>query len=238
MDNWSSEFNFDFINEAENNVKLRDFCVDGRWDFERLRPLIGDHLVGRLYDNAPVLTENKDVIRWSKNPSGLFSTKSAWDAIRQVKEVHPILLTTWQLPIPLKSKLLVWKIMKNIIPVDVKAQTQGIQLASKCCCCTDPNIETLHHVFIEDENASSLWNFFGVVFGVPIHQHHSITARLALWYRRCRGSSQFSCLGRTAATAICRQLWSFRNYVVYGGFGTPLKPLGDWSLKHYITLMP
>lgn len=150
-------------------------------------------------------------------PSGVFSIKSAWEVVRKKRRSQRILSQVWENPITMQSKLLMWRVLKGIIPVDTVAKKQGFHLASKCMCCARPEEESLHHLFGSGELAAMLWNFFGAVFAVPYFPFHSSYARVAWWFHRCRGSSQFAILGRAAAIAIFRQLWSFRNNFTYGG---------------------
>lgn len=115
------------------------------------------------------------------------------------------------------SKIVVWKLLSNIMPVVLKAKECGYQLASNCVCCASSRVEPIQHQFSEGELASALWSFFGGLFNIPSIPRQSIYARLAFWFKSCAGSSHLSLLGRIVMVAICRQLWGYKNNVVYGG---------------------
>lgn len=118
----------------------------------------------------------------------------------------------------------------SILPTDLMVKKKGIHLASRCVCCACPSEESLLHVFIEEsllhvfiesDLASSLWKFFGIIFAVRFTQQE-IYHRLAWWFLSCRGNSHFAIPGRMTTIAICRQIWSFHNNIIYGGMSKPL----------------
>lgn len=109
----------------------------------------------------------------------------------------------------------------HILPVDLVVKRNRINLASKCVCCEDPGEESLSHLFLHSQLAVSLWDFFGSVFAIRHQPSTSLLARITWWFHACRGSSHFAIQGRMAAIAICRQIWSFRNNIIYGGMRKP-----------------
>lgn len=40
----------------------------------------------------------------------------------------------WEMEVPTRSKLLIWCLLKAILPVDLITKCSGVQLASKCVC--------------------------------------------------------------------------------------------------------
>lgn len=111
----------------------------------------------------------------------------------------------WASTLPTQSKLLVWRLLKPILPVDLVVKRMGVSMASRCVCCIELHEESLHLLIFSDL-AVSLWEFFGSVFDIPNQPSHSLVARLTLWFHACRGSSHFDIMGRMTAIAICRQI--------------------------------
>ncbi|XP_020266726.1 uncharacterized protein LOC109842236 [Asparagus officinalis] len=217
-DRWHPEFLLDRLSPYEDiHLKLRDFCHEGNWCFENLIPTLGTNVVQALYDHAPRLTEDDDIRHWAPEKSGSFSVKSAWESIRGHYPTIPILADIWSTVTPFSAKLICWKIFHNILPVDMKAQHNGIALASKCVCCLNHKSESIEHLFVDSELAQSLWTYFSIIFAVPYLPAQSITTRIKWWFRICKGKSHFSIMGRLACIAICRQIWSYRNNSIYGG---------------------
>jgi hypothetical protein len=218
FDNWSPEFRFDFLApDRESTVKLRDFYSEDGWNFEEIEDIIGPELVQLASDIAPTISENDDDIFWIPERHRSFSLKSAWEEIRHKGHHNFVLSSAWATKAPVHSKLIVLKVIKDILPVDLKVKRHGFHLASKCVCCSSPAEESLVHLFNEGDLAISLWKYFGSIFAVPFLEVQSSYARMAWWFRRCKGSSHFSTLGRAAAVVILRQIWSFRNNAVHGG---------------------
>lgn len=221
-DNWCAEFSFEpFAVEGYDGDRLKDFWKDGVWDFEDIVPTVGNKLTQLAIGHAPTLSEEQDVIFWRLTSSGAFTVSSAWDSIRRRGRSNRVAALAWATPIPTQSKILIWWLLKSILPADLVVKHLGFQLASQCVCCRDAQEESLIHLFIASDLARSLWSFFGAVFAVPNQPSYSLVARLSWWFFACKGSSHFATMGRIASIAICRQIWSFRNNKIYGGINKP-----------------
>lgn len=106
----------------------------------------------------------------------------------------------------MQSKIVVYKLLNNILLVELKAKECAYQLAIKYVCCISPREELIQHLFLEGELACALLSFFGGLFNEPFFPRQSIYARLAFWFRSCTGNSHLSLEGRIVAVVICRQL--------------------------------
>lgn len=196
LDNWCSDFSFEPLAvEGFNDDRLKDFWHDGSWDFEEITPTVGEELVHFAMERAPVLSSEHDMLFWMLTSSGVFSVSSAWDSICQWEQVCRLSAQTWTTPMPTQSKLLIWRLLKSILPADLVVKRQGFQLASQCVCCLKAREESLTHLFLESDLAVSLWTYFGAVFAVRNQPAHSLMARLSWWFFVCKGSSHFAMLG-------------------------------------------
>lgn len=190
--------------DGSSSEKLRDFWNGDHWDFDDLMPTIGHELVQFSLECAPMSTDSEDILFWKLSSSGMFAVNSAWDSVRKRVCRHRMDCMVWSSPLPTQSKLLVWRLLKAILPVDLVVKKQGVCLASRCFCCEAPGEESLVHLFIHSDLASCLWDYFGAVFAVRDQPTHSLLALLTWWFHSCRGSSHFATQGRMAAIAICQ----------------------------------
>lgn len=60
-----------------------------------------------------------------------------------------------------------WKAHFHYLLVDSRVQECGVQLASRCDCCTIKKLEIFEHVFCSCELASQVWERTVVVIGLP-----------------------------------------------------------------------
>nr|DAD25625.1 TPA_asm: hypothetical protein HUJ06_027089 [Nelumbo nucifera] len=104
----------------------------------------------------------------------------------------------WNNAVPNKIAVFAWKLINRALPTDDRIQSKGINLASRCWCCTNRTNESLHHLFIGSEMATALWSYFATIFEVNIQPDDSIYFRLLKWFR------QVGC-----STSIRRVEWGF-----------------------------
>ncbi|KAL2242478.1 UNVERIFIED_CONTAM: putative ribonuclease H protein [Sesamum indicum] len=106
--------------------------------------------------------------------------------------------------------IFLWRILGDKIPVDQRIQSKGIQLASKCTCCS--NIES--HVFLEGPEISKVWDFFARKFNTTFPSTNNITLFLSFW--------RFSSIGKNHIRTILPMLilwfcWLERNDAKHRG---------------------
>lgn len=73
-----------------------------------------------------------------------------------------------------------WKSVQGWIPVEVKIQSFGITLASKCQCCEQ--LETQEHVLLFNPQVLKVWIWFSNLFSPPCLAHHSLLSRFKAWW--------------------------------------------------------
>lgn len=72
----------------------------------------------------------------------------------------------WHSGIPLMWSTLSWKALHGKLPFDVNLQPKGIQVVSRCTCCSKPSVESLNHVCVGSELAQRIWNYFECKMGI------------------------------------------------------------------------
>lgn len=77
---------------------------------------------------------------WTANMDGHFTVKSAWEISRVKCSTLGLSKMMWHSSIPLKWSFLTWEAVRGEVSLDVNIQRKGINLASKCGCCSNPSI--------------------------------------------------------------------------------------------------
>ncbi|GAA0161430.1 hypothetical protein LIER_17746 [Lithospermum erythrorhizon] len=107
---------------------------------------------------------DKDVALWKLSNNGMFNFKTAFEEVRIPRETSTVYSSIWYSIISKKMSFLVWRIIKQYLPVDSVLFKKGIQFASKFQCCA--SIETIQHVFFTNQIAIQIWDHFTNLFGV------------------------------------------------------------------------
>lgn len=81
----------------------------------------------------------------------------------------------------MKISAFIWKVLHNGIAVDQNIVKLGVRMASKCHCCSSPNIESRDHLLIRSELASIVWNHFSVILNLPL-AFQSVENLLLSWF--------------------------------------------------------
>lgn len=105
----------------------------------------------RLRENEP----DKPV--WSLDKNGSFNLASTWHLFRQREQKSWINFKTWHKKVPIKICFIVWRALRNKIPIDDRVFRFGIPIQSRCFCCGSLGAETLDHLFCSGTFAKDLW---------------------------------------------------------------------------------
>ncbi|XP_022870746.1 uncharacterized protein LOC111389988 [Olea europaea var. sylvestris] len=73
----------------EPSLKVKDLLHTSGWDYPRLCELVGEKLANEIWMSRIQLCEGKDYYVWQPSTDGKFSTKSAWELIRQRENSYP-----------------------------------------------------------------------------------------------------------------------------------------------------
>ncbi|XP_009779565.1 uncharacterized protein [Nicotiana sylvestris] len=170
-DNWTGlgELYFivpqDFgIDESINNVM--NVVEEGGWNVNKLLESLPEEYVSHIMENIkpPVVNDKLDIPYWMLEPRGHFSLKSAWEYLRRRDE-----------PREAYKKICVWKAK---LPLDDFMRRLGYIMPSKCWYCTQPEEETLHHLFFSSDTARNVWRYFLLRVGINMQgltMHQAIT---------------------------------------------------------------
>lgn len=107
---------------------------------------------------------------------------------------------------------ILWKLLKQALPVDSLKSTKDMQLASKCRCCNIFAFETVVHPCLHSEVAREVWRCFGKIFRLPSN-FQSISQAIKIWFPK---------IGALSHYAYCRAGIVVTVYGKYGLLGMKL----------------
>ncbi|XP_027071842.1 uncharacterized protein [Coffea arabica] len=196
------------------HMLLVEFYGDGGWKVSQLKSWLPDPLVQQIQKVDLYPNQDHHMV-WAVSPSGLFTTKSAWDLIRQKRIPSLLDDLLWSNVVPLKMSFLAWKVVRNLIPVETNLKKRGIPMASRCLCCLSHE-ETLGHLFVMGPVATEVWGIFQRRFGILEPQPFLVSGVFSLWF----GSSPAIMRGHIRTIIpilIFWFIWKSRNRARFDG---------------------
>lgn len=67
-----------------------------------------------------------------------------------------------------KMAFLMWRIWKGKVPIDEYIRRWGIQGPTRCCCCTNPEQDTISYMFLRALYANKTCSYFSSIVGIII----------------------------------------------------------------------
>ncbi|KAL0315332.1 UNVERIFIED_CONTAM: putative ribonuclease H protein [Sesamum radiatum] len=127
----------------------------------------------------PIAAGQGDKIVWTGSSTGDFSTKSAWEAIRQPSPRWQLLADVWHRSLRPTISVFLWRLFQDRILVDARMRQKGFIFPSKCQCCEAE--ETVSHLFIESAAVQGVWQHFAAIFGLCLCDTGSLTHMVHFW---------------------------------------------------------
>ncbi|XP_012833982.1 PREDICTED: uncharacterized protein LOC105954839 [Erythranthe guttata] len=173
-----------------NSVRVEYYLVNGQWDRNKLAEDIPFEWIDRIC-SVPISGVSGHLPIWRASSDGKFSLTSTWALIRKQHTPTPLLRIFWGSCVTPTISIFLWRLLLQRLPVDLKLQSRGTSLASRCYCCPDPSIpvsslvsqsvespsvESIDHIFVESPTAKRVWHHFFYVFGND-SKHKDITVR-------------------------------------------------------------
>ncbi|KAJ6713550.1 RETROTRANSPOSON UNCLASSIFIED-LIKE PROTEIN [Salix purpurea] len=127
--------------------------------------------VGRACDN---------LIRWKVGCGKINFWHDIWvddSALSSARADHPLWSLTANGVFTMYS---VWNRVRQVSVLDIRLQSKGICMVSKCYGCN--HIESLENLFLFCPNVSPVWNFFVAMFSVSLPVDGSIRHWLSAWF--------------------------------------------------------
>ncbi|EOY17470.1 Uncharacterized protein TCM_036655 [Theobroma cacao] len=149
-------------------IKVNYFFHDNEWDVDKLKVVLPAVIINEIL-KVPISCTQENLAYWALTLNGDFTTKSAWELLRQRQLIHALGKFIWHTSIPLTVSFFLWCLVHNWIPVELRMKSKGFQLASKCLCCQSK--ETIMHVLWEGPIAQQVWNYFAKFFQIYVERN-------------------------------------------------------------------
>ncbi|KAI3473655.1 hypothetical protein Pfo_031429 [Paulownia fortunei] len=149
--------------ERHGHERVNFYWADRNWNVQRLLRVLPRHLVD-LSCGVSISCDRRDTAVWKLTTHGDFSIPSAWESMRQGRVKSMLLKDLWG---PYLTPTM-------SIPADLRLQRKGLQLASKCQCCS--SLKSIQHIFISGDCAREVWENFANTFHIrlPFTEHPAI----------------------------------------------------------------
>jgi hypothetical protein len=172
----------------------------------------------------PVSTRD-DVISWSLEPSGSFSTRSMYLRLSHGAEIV-LFKDVWRTRVPPKVKIFLWQLIRGRLPTCEQVAKRHDPSNGRCAMCGE--IEDCNHIFFGCHLAKFLWagvrellkcdwNPSGIGHFITLAQNLSGPLRSLVWY---------------TFAAQCWALWIIRNKLTIEGklIGNPADAIFKMSI--------
>ncbi|KAF6148117.1 hypothetical protein GIB67_011892 [Kingdonia uniflora] len=171
-DNWCSPLSLkDMINDdaipwTDLNAKVSYIIFEGRWSIPYNLQLIFDRF-GVDIHSIKINHHKPDRRVWKPDLIGKFSTKGAFETIRNKGQQNLWFKFLFRSAIHPRLSMWGWRLCHGKLPTDDNVQKKGITLASHCCLCAN-NSESIHHLFWDCSLSNCLWTWLEDLFQVQI----------------------------------------------------------------------
>jgi hypothetical protein len=133
----------------------------GTWDAELLRSLFLEVDVKRILEIPINVQGFDDFIAWSYNKNGRYSVKSGYHlqwrhtfgpranqlALPGTSALNPVWKTVWQLKLPSKIKIFLWRALHGIIPLKSILANRHVGTSGQCPVCLLAAEDVKHLLF-------------------------------------------------------------------------------------------
>ncbi|XP_027170937.1 uncharacterized protein LOC113770618 [Coffea eugenioides] len=161
-------------------------------------------------------SSDPDTLVWLRDPSGVFSTRSAYQLVRPTRACSWAFSFFWQSSIPRKLSFFMWRLVNGQLPMDDVLKKFQIHGPSKCHCCVLAQLETMEHVFSTGQLATETWAFFEYSLGLSASAA-TVRSRCVTWWLFPVKGKALRWLMRTLPILILWFLWRARNISRFEG---------------------
>lgn len=185
-DRWCSDIPLAFqlgIVDPPHFLVAEFFSSDG-WNVQRLRQWLPPDLVLQV-TQVVFDPDQKDCLVWLPSSTGEFSTASAWEDLREKRNVSLVDRLIWCPLVPLKISFFVWRLVRGFLPLDSQLRRRGLSIVSRCDCCLTSE-ESIVHLFVTGPVAANVWNHYAQRFGIMNFSFMGVSSMLLGWYNSHR----------------------------------------------------
>ncbi|XP_058180233.1 uncharacterized protein LOC131298779 [Rhododendron vialii] len=152
---------------------------------------------------------------WTISPTGAYTTKHMWEAIRHKDPKAPWASLVWSSNNVSKWSFILWLACLKRLTTKERLHKWGMKIEPGCVLCSQCG-ETLQHLFFECGFSSSIWEV--ILHRFQIHRGVEAWNMEVAWATSfCQGKSFHSMLFKLAFAAGVYFLWTERNSIIFGG---------------------
>jgi len=156
------------INRQQSDLisMMGNFSQDNwRWDLKWRRNLFdyeSDLAVNFMEDitSVPIQRHVKDIMIWKADPSGVYSTKSAYRLMMNpstpASDVRTSILI-WKMKIPPRAAVFTWRLLKDRLPTRVNLIRRSVIIQEAACPLCGQEQEEVGHLFFNCKRIVGLW---------------------------------------------------------------------------------
>ena len=215
-----------YLNSCQQNHRIKDMGVQTdmgwEWNFKWRRHLFDSELdmaASFLNDveSSHIHRNRRDEGIWKVDPSGLYSTKTAYDEMwgeasegNQVKEFEEL----WKLKIPSKVAVFAWRLFRDRLPTKSNLTRRQVAINDTSCPFCRRLEEDAAHLFLHCDKILPLWwesmawvNILGAIPQYPRQHFSQHVAGMANGIRENRWKCWW--------LALTWSVWQQRNKIIF-----------------------
>jgi hypothetical protein len=169
---------------VSNVSRVKDLFVEGSYVWnETLIDNSFNAFEANHIKQIPLINQHKeDQLMWMSTNNGLYTVSSGYQAIKEwERQKEPsssmpqgqnkVWKKIWELNIPPRCQVFLWRILNNIVPVRFELAKRGVNCTILCPMCFS-QCETLDHTFMHCYRAKKVW--FGAEIGINFSDNSQI----------------------------------------------------------------
>ncbi|KAK6780202.1 hypothetical protein RDI58_022386 [Solanum bulbocastanum] len=213
-DNWAKQGALYFIEgelAREEEIEVKEFQSGGDWNINKLLECVSPEMTAHIVENIKPGKESGmiDKAWWMGNSKGVFTAKSTYHSMRRSMNELEWMNQLWLKGLPFKIAFFLWRVWKKRIATDDNLKRMRMQIASKCYCCENGEMETMTHLFLTTPITQKLWRRFASCAGLNI-EVLQLQQLIMKWWELKTNQKLHSVLIAVPAI-IMWELWKRRN---------------------------
>ncbi|XP_026459417.1 uncharacterized protein LOC113360085 [Papaver somniferum] len=157
----------------------------------------------------PVIKSGDDLLIWTNSHSGCFTVSDVVKKIRNPMPKLHLYKKIWNAAVLPSVSANVWKITREICPIDENLRKKGFQFASRCFICHHGE-DSMNHILWHCNFSKNLWSWLGGIF----HFLNPLSFEDVL--KLCKHASPIiKDLWIVCSYTFMTELWLLRNEIFY-----------------------
>lgn len=208
------------INENALDLRVADLLTDDlKWNKKRIEEVLPE-LSEQIQSLKPSMSGAEDIYIWHPLPSGVYSTKSGYNAVANTPRYDPATINqgafswikdVWSIKCSPKLRVFLWSIIRRAIPLGENLQRRGMMANVNCLRCGEK--ETAMHAFFLCPFAKAVWQQVPLLREIDIAVTDDFESAVVKFCRAiCLPPSGIS---TPILSWICWAIWIARNRLIF-----------------------